>query len=188
MFIGWSTETKQIALPVFTESPGPTIPVSRSPIEMFKTFCSDDLIDNIVLETNRYHQQTSNSPDFETSAEEMNAYLGFMILMGMCRLPEIRDYWAKSDQLHYTAIASKISRFRFEAMTRNIHFADNDHLPLRRTPGYDKLQKVQPIINYLKTSFLTSYIPHQQASIDEAMIQFKGTQSLQLPSYNDIHA
>ena len=90
--------SKDITLPVFTENPGPTIPVSRNPIECFERYFSDNVIEKIVCETNRYHQQTSNSPDFETSPEAIKAYFGFMILMGICKLPEMRDYWAKRSE------------------------------------------------------------------------------------------
>ena len=125
-------------------------------------------------ETNRYYQQTSSPPDFETSAAELKAYFGFMILMGLCQLPKMRDYWAKSEQLHYSPISSRISRSRFEAITRNLHFANNECLLERGDPGYDKLQKIRPVITHLSATFLSLYIPHQNTSIDEAMIPFKG--------------
>ena len=45
--------------------------------------------------------------------EEMKAYFGFIILMGIVRLPSLYDYWKKDHHYHYAPIASRISRDRF---------------------------------------------------------------------------
>ena len=42
---------------------------------------------------------------WSTTSDEIRAYIGFHILMGINRLPEIRDYWVKDEKLHYTPIA-----------------------------------------------------------------------------------
>ena len=97
-----------------------------------------------------------------------------MIVMGVNRLPEIRDYWAWDEKLNNTFISSRITRDRFEEITRYLHFVDNNTLPLRDEPGYHRLQKVAPIITLMKERFLGCYNPHPQNSIDEAMIPFKG--------------
>ena len=75
-----------------------------------------------------------------------------MILMGICRLPEMRDYWAKNEQLHYSPICN---RSRFEAITRNLHFVNNETLLERGDPNYDKLQKIRPVIIHLSSTFLS---------------------------------
>ena len=93
---------------------------------------------------------------------------------GINRLPEMRDYWSKDEKLHYSPIASQISRSRFGAITRHLHFADNRKLPSRGEPGYNRLQKVQPIITAVKQRCASIYQPNVQNSIDEAMIPFKG--------------
>ena len=105
---------------------------------------------------------------------EIKAYFGFMVVMGVNRLPEIRDYWASDEKLHNTFIASRITRDRFEEITRYLHFIDNTGLPLRDEPGFHRLQKVLPMITVMKDRFLMNYSPHPQNSIDEAMIPFKG--------------
>ena len=43
---------------------------------------------------------------------ELKAYFGFCILMGISQLPEIEDYWSKDPLLHYSPIASRITRER----------------------------------------------------------------------------
>ena len=101
-----------------------------------------------------------------------------MILMGINLLPEIRDYWSVNECLRYSPIADRISRDRFEEITRYLHFVDNESLPSRGEEGYSRLQKVDPIISTLKHQFQAAYHPHCQVSIDEAMIPFKGRSSM----------
>ena len=55
-------------------------------------FFNDTLVDLIVEETNRYAEQTLTGTKKEFT-HEIRAYMGFMILMGINKLPEIRDYW-----------------------------------------------------------------------------------------------
>ena len=94
--------------------------------------------------------------------------------MGVNRLPEIRDYWARDEKLHNSFIASRITRNRFEEISRYLHFVDNTSLPTRDEPGYHRLQRVTPIITAMKERFVNLYSPNAQNSIDEAMIPFKG--------------
>ena len=104
--------------------------------------------------------------------------MGFMILMGINHLPEIRDYWSVCEYFRYAPIADRITRDRFEEITRYLHFVDNDSLPARGEEGYSRLQKVDPVISALKTNFQSAYYPHCELSIDEAMIPFKGRSSM----------
>ena len=114
-------------------------------------------------ETNRYAEQSlqGTGKEWSTNAEEIRAYFGFMILMGTNRLPEIRDYWCNSEYLYYSPIADRITRDRFEQITRYLHFADNDTLPAR---GYYRLQKVDPVISTFKENFRAVYYPNREVS------------------------
>ena len=160
----------------FVGETGPAVPISSDPMELFSLFFDDKVVSHIVTETNTYAQQclANTSTVWQTTASEIRAYIGFQILMGINQLPEIRDYWAKDDKLHYNPIASRISRNRFEEISRYLHLADNSQLPARGEPGYSRLQKVQPIITAMKERCLALYRPNVQNSIDEAMIPFKG--------------
>ena len=153
---------------------GPTVPISADPLELFSLFFDNVVIDLIVRETNRYAAQCRGDDTWETNAEEIRAYLGFQILMGINQLPEIRDYWAKDERLHYAPIADRISRRRFEEVSRYLHFVDNATLPKRGEDGYQRLQKILPIITTIRERCLLVYTPKAQNSIDEAMIPFKG--------------
>ena len=147
---------------------------------LFSLFFDDNLISLIVDETNRYAEQAlrGKNKEWSTDAEEVRAYMGFMIRMGINNVPEIRDYWPTNDYLRYAPIADRITRDRFEQITRYLHFADNETLPARGEEGFSRLQKVEPVILALKDNFRSKYYPHCQLSIDEAMIPFKGRSSI----------
>ena len=81
---------------------------------------------------------------------ELKAYFGFMILMGLNKLPGLVDYWKVDPIYHYAPIAGRIPRDRFFEISRYLHFADNTQLLPPTDPGYDKLGKVRPIIDHLK--------------------------------------
>lgn len=114
----------------------------------------------------------------DVNAEEVWAYMGFMILMGINHLPALSDYWRMDSTYRYSPIADRITRDRFFEITRYFHFVDNTTLLPRGDPGYDKLGKVRPVIDILSTQFLQNYNPHRENSIDEAMIKFKGRSSM----------
>ena len=166
----------------FTGTAGPKVAISNEPLDLFSLFFTDAIIDLIVRETNRYAGQVlaakGSSKQWKTTAEEVRAYFGFCILMGMCKLPELRDYWSTDPRLHYAPIADKISRDRFEDITRYLHFADNERLPARGNPNFHRLQKILPIISAMKKQFREVYYPHREVSVDEAMIKFKGRSTM----------
>ena len=98
--------------------------------------------------------------------------------MGICELPEIRDYWAKDPYLHYSPVADRITRDRFKEISRYLHFVDNDTLPARGEEGYHRLQKIPPVVSAINEACLNNYQPNRENSIDEAMIPFKGRSTL----------
>ena len=113
----------------FTGSWGPAVPISSDPKELFSLFFDNDVIDLIVRESNKYAAQCRGNQEWVTIAEEIRAYLGFNVLMGINNLPEISDYWSRDPRFHYSPISERISRDRFEEISRYLHFVDNATLP-----------------------------------------------------------
>lgn len=119
-------------------------------------FFTTEIIQHLVSETNRYAAQCldGSQKKWSTTEKEMKAYLGFCILMGLVREPEIRDYWSQDEHLHYTPITDRISRKRFEELTRYFHFVDNNSLPKRGEPGFHRLQKVKGVVDKIQERLL----------------------------------
>ena len=95
-------------------------------------------------------------------------------MIGLVRLLSIYDYWSTNPVHHYSPTADRIPRDRFFEIHRYLHFVDNSLLPRYDSPGYDKLGKIQPVIDYLNSRFLSLYHPHRDVSVDEAMIKLGG--------------
>ena len=112
------------------------------------------------------------------TVDELHAYLGFIMLMGLVQLPSIRDYWSQEGVFHYSPIASRISRKRFLQIHRFLHFVDNESLPSYGEPNYSKIQKIKPIHTYLSEQFKDNFTPGRDVAIDEAMVKYKGRSSL----------
>ena len=62
---------------------------------MFELFLSDDLLDNIVEKSNRYAAQVMGDERYrewrKITKEEVKAFFGFSILMGIDHLPSVDD-------------------------------------------------------------------------------------------------
>ena len=175
----WLSTLSEIPIPIeeFNRDTGPTIPVSSKPSDVFSSFFTGQLIDHIVTESNRYaaaclttsHTGNGPVPEWNTCEEEIRAYLGFCILMGITKLPDLYDYWSTTDTLHYFPVASRIPRKRFLEIQRYLHFSDNDSIIPHGQEGYDRLAKVRPVIDFVRTSFLQNYHPHKENAVDEAI-------------------
>ena len=146
-------------------------------IYLFSLFFTPEIVHTIVEDTNRYAAQCleGKPTTWATTEEELRAYFGFYIYMGLVREPEIRDYWSNDDTFHYSPVAGRISRHRFEEISRCLQTGiDNRQLPARGTPGHHRLQRVKPVIDAIRNRFSAVYNPGVNISVDEAMVPFKG--------------
>ena len=158
------------------------MPIPSSPLGIFSLFFTSTLLNYIVEQSNKFALECMGEEKFASwtkiTVEELQAYMGFMILMGLIKLPSIFDYWKKDETYHYSPIASRITRDRFFELSRYLHFANNSTLAPPTSPDYNKLGKVQPVLDQLRHSFQSVYSPGKNISVDEAMIPFKGRSSL----------
>ena len=178
----WTETLKDHHRNPFTSPTGPTVLISTEPSDIFGLFYTDTVMEDIVHQTNLYAQQTMEESQYEkwvdVTVEELKAYLGFGILMGIVKLPLIDDYWKKDPFLHYDPIASRITRDRFRDIWRYLHFVDNKTLPPPGTPGSDWLAKIRPFFNIINEQCMKLYQPQRDVSIDEAMVKFQGWSSV----------
>ena len=90
--------------------------------------------------------------------------------MGIIKLPQRRMYWSYKTRVDL--IASSMSINRFEEIVSVIHFNDNNKLPNRDSPLYNKCFKVQPLIDHFRAKFSLLAIPETYMSVDEQIIPF----------------
>ena len=178
----WSSTVKPVTIQPFTSPVGPKVAIPDSPSGTFDMLFTPALMDTIVEQSNLYAKEVMGDDKYSSwvkiTREELKAYLGFCILMGINHLPALDDYWSTDPTLHYSPIADRISRDRFREISRYLHFADNATLTPRGTPGHDRLGKVRPVIDHLSGRFSDVYNPNREVAVDEAMVKFTGRSSL----------
>ena len=95
----FTNELSPIVIQPFTDNAGVThnLDDTASVMEFFNLLFTDDMLENIVVQTNLYAQQSITvKPDpawYDTSREEMRAFLGINIYMGIVVQPEQHMYW-----------------------------------------------------------------------------------------------
>ena len=95
----WQNEEPQALQFPFAATPGSNIPFSNSTtvVSLFDRFFTEEVWDLLVTETNKYaatHQ--SDKPharnSFAVSVDEMRAFVGILILIGICRMQRLHLY------------------------------------------------------------------------------------------------
>lgn len=147
------------------------------PREFYMLLVTDDIFENIAVETNRYAHQVIQEKNLkpssrlqawtETNKDEIKKFFGLIIWMGIVKLPTISLYWSQDILFRQTFPASVMSRNRFEIMLKMLHFANN-------ATAEDRLSKIRYIVDTLNTNFKKHYDPHETICIDESLIPFRG--------------
>ena len=108
----WSTTIKRLNIQPFTSPVGPTQDIS-SPLEVFDLSFSPDLIEKIVKESNAYANVAMGNEKYDKwskiTVDELRAFLGFSVLMGINHLPSLNDYWSRDPRLRYASVADCIT-------------------------------------------------------------------------------
>ena len=163
-------------------TPGPTSPSSGvSAGDCFGRFFTDEVWDLLVTETNRYANQcraqsTSRTqrPWHDVTKEEMKAFVGMLMVMGICKLPRLELYWSTTHPLLTPDLKKVMTLLRFQQIWRFFHLNDSSQQVAYGQPGYDPLYKVRSLLDLVSPKLESEYHPHEQLCVDEAMIQFKG--------------
>ena len=145
------------------------------PVTYFKRFFDEELLDHIVHQSNLYSVQENPSDPLQLTQREFSKFLAVVLNMSIISLPRTRLYWSLS--LGVNQISDIMSRTRFEAIKKYVHFNDNSSTLTPGDEGFDKLFKVRPLLDHLRAKF-NSIPMDQMLCIDEQMIPFKGASSL----------
>jgi len=180
-FSPFQPETKQQARAVLPSF----FPKNPHPFDYFSLFFTPDLLQTITTNTNRYASlQKLRVPQERVREwtdllwEELHAFLGVIIYMGVHEEPQTEIYWNmdfNKGPLH--PITTHISLNRFEQIKRFCHISclDNDerngfHLPTNKVWWY----KLEPLASSIQAACRRYYSPLSEVSIDELMVQCYG--------------
>ena len=157
----------------FKGDPFPSPPLEdKTPYQYFKQFFDDDLIDLLADQTNLYSVQ-STATSINVNHNEMEMYLGMLVMMSIIKLPQLRMYWGKATRIPAVAYIMPINRF--EKIKQFFHCNEDSKKSAKN--GQGKLFKVRPVLDSLREK--CRQLPEEENhSIDEQIIPTKSRTSL----------
>lgn len=176
------------SLPEFQDPVGGTKDMSnKTPIEFFNLMVTDDILQNIVDQTNIYAEQYLEKREELPkqsrvhvwkkkifSVSELLQFLGLIFTMGLIKYTKLEDYWATSWPFHIHTFSNIMSRDRFSVILKFLHVNDSFKFIQKGLPGYDPLYKVRPMLDPILHNFRSNFNLSRELSVDEQMVSFKG--------------
>jgi hypothetical protein len=141
----------------------------------FCLFVDDDVLNLLVIETNRYgnslytlaQRPKSKLKEWvETDIVEMRTFLGIILWMGLTPHPSITSYWSKN-YIYKSNISNYMKRNRFELLLRSFHCCNNNECPRG-----DRIFKIRGLVDMLVNKFKNYNIPGENVCVDESIIPF----------------
>ena len=153
-------------MPVDYVHPNSYASTDYTPTTLFEHFFDDEIILQLVKNTNKYAMQKGKH-SFQTTPSEFRLFLAILFNSGYAPLPRRRLYWEPMDDVHNAAISNAMTRNHFEELMSYVHVADNENLAVG-----DRFAKVRPLFTVLNKKFLDSFSRQRNISIDESMVPY----------------
>ena len=178
----WKDTLSAIQTPAFTQRTGPTTVMNaeKNELDFVSLIFIPEILSILVAQTNLYAmqlQQKLGRQDKQwtaTTVDEIRAYLGIRIFMSVLQLPAMEMYWSTDYMFGNLFVPNIMPTDRFNKLCQYFHANDSTTNPGQGEPGHDRLHHVRPLIDIVNERCLKQYNPHQNTSIDEAMIAFRG--------------
>lgn len=106
--------------------------------------------------------------------EEMEAFIGTLILMGIVKLPRFEMFCSQDKIIHHESIKNNMLQRRLLQIWCYRHWADNSTAIPRGADGFDKLYHVREYLNIILRSIQQEYRLAKNIAIDETMVADKG--------------
>lgn len=156
------------------------LPDAPTALEIFEHFFSTEILDQIVAETNAYHDlrniEENNGPSHSranqwapVTVEELYVFLGLTLLMPLVHKQRIQDYWTKDLVIETPFFRQVMSRDRYLAILSTLHFCNNNNVDKN-----DRLFKIRIIVDHFRKMFREGMYPFENVALDESLILFKG--------------
>uniref|UniRef100_A0A674BS31 PiggyBac transposable element-derived protein domain-containing protein n=1 Tax=Salmo trutta TaxID=8032 RepID=A0A674BS31_SALTR len=154
--------------------------------ECFKLFLTEELVGNIVKETNRYALELLEKREpgvrgklakwVTTTISEMYTFLVTVLLMGIVKKNSLREYSSTDPMFATPFFATLFSKDCFLVLLQCLHFINNATAILS-----DPLYKIRNVLTSLTSAFGRVFVPYKDLCIDVSLMLWKGR--LVFPQY-----
>lgn len=153
----------------FTESPGLKVRMAddASILDFYRLFLNDEVMNLILLETNRYGAESIPNWD-PINTNDLHRLFALVMLTGIIRKPTLKSYWTVDPKLSTPYFNSIMTRDKFLRILAALHFVDNT------LPSTSRSNKIDPILKLLTKRFEAVYQPKKHIAIDETLLLYKG--------------
>jgi len=161
--------------------PGPTLRAINSyePIECFKLFFTDELINLVLLYTNQeIDRQRENYKNKESASlchvtlSELNALFGLLVLAAALKNNHLTTKLLFDTSFCGNRYRATMSESRFNFLINCLRFDDRNTRPQRKEET--KLAPISIIWNILLNNCRNNYKPGSYVTIDEQLVGFRG--------------
>ncbi|CAK9832757.1 PiggyBac transposable element-derived protein 4 [Anthophora retusa] len=153
----------------------------NEPIEFFKLFFADQLMNTILEETNKYARAKIARKNIsvhstwntwvDVTKAEISAFLEVILNMGTIPLPNLKEYWSTARNAKIPYFAEIFRRDRFLQIFWMLHANKKaESAQNMRT----RSEKISNYLHYLDMKFRENFVSSRELSIDEAVVRFKG--------------
>ena len=194
----WTEDLQSFIVPPFRFKGGPTLPDTFSdtsvPLEYFKLFFTDSLIEKIVKYTNQYaHIQITKkritNPDYcdkewaldgsdNVTLHEMWAYIGCCVIMSINPSRQLRHVFSSDPYMNNSGLRSVFTLKRFTKISNYFCVSDKSMEPDKESSSYDKLYKMRPIVEHLNNVFPRYWHYSGTICIDESTVKMRSRDSV----------
>lgn len=150
----------------------------KSPLEVFKLFFTDGMIDDIVTNTNiyinknrdRYNLETCTKP---TNSTEIKAVIGLLYMLGVLKMfhLNLEDVWSR-DGLGIEFHPLVMSQYRFKFLLRALRFDDINTREDRKL--MDRLAPIRDMFKRFVQNCQNNYNVSAFVTVDEMLEAFRG--------------
>ena len=114
---------------------------------------NDDQTDEDSADENEggTYERSKGNETFQTSQDEMRAFLGILLVSGYSPVARRRMFWSHDDDVTNITISTAMTRDRFEEIMKFLHVSDNTKLDART--------KFVPWSQCLTNDFCTTSFP-----------------------------
>ncbi|KAJ8367176.1 hypothetical protein AAFF_G00324550 [Aldrovandia affinis] len=95
-----------------------------SPLQYFKQFFSEDILEVIVEQSNLYAIQCDANKPLNLTTKELEQFLGTVAYMSLFGLPSTCMFWNNACRVFQ--VADTMTLNRWEAIRTSLHFSNNE--------------------------------------------------------------